>query len=66
MKTLTVNGEPHQSAATTVTDLVAELPLPAETLLVEHNGLALHRSEWPKTPLQSGDRIELLRVAAGG
>jgi thiamine biosynthesis protein ThiS len=33
---------------------------------VEHNGLALHRHEWPKRPLAEGDRIELIRVVAGG
>jgi thiamine biosynthesis protein ThiS len=34
--------------------------------LVEHNGLALHRSEWPSARLAEGDRIEILQVAAGG
>jgi thiamine biosynthesis protein ThiS len=35
-------------------------------VLVEHNGLALHRSEWPAALLAEGDRIEILQVAAGG
>jgi len=64
---VTVNGEArmlHRSR--TVADFVNELELPAPTLLIEHNGTALHRSEWPATPLAEGDRIELLRVVAGG
>ncbi len=64
---ITVNGEPrelHRSA--TIADFVNELALPAPTLLIEHNGTALHRSEWPTMPLCEGDRIELLRVVAGG
>lgn len=64
---VTVNGEPralHRSR--TVADFVSELELPASTLLIEHNGTALHRSEWLTTTLADGDRIELLRVVAGG
>jgi len=34
--------------------------------LIEHNGLALHRHEWPERSLGEGDRIELIRVVAGG
>ncbi|HEY8899678.1 MAG TPA: sulfur carrier protein ThiS [Chthoniobacterales bacterium] len=62
-----VNGEPRELARSgTVAEMVAELELPAPTLLIEHNGTALHRSEWPATLLAEGDRIELLRVVAGG
>lgn len=66
MISIFLNGAPRDVTATTVTLLVAELSQPPETLLVEHNGLALHRSEWPSTMLGDGDRIEILRVAAGG
>jgi thiamine biosynthesis protein ThiS len=33
---------------------------------VEHNGKALHRSEWSSVTLHEGDRLEFMRVAAGG
>jgi thiamine biosynthesis protein ThiS len=33
---------------------------------VEHNGLALHSREWPERRLTEGDRIEFIRVVAGG
>jgi thiamine biosynthesis protein ThiS len=33
---------------------------------VEHNGLAVHRHEWAQRPLSEGDRIEFIRVVAGG
>ena len=52
--------------AGTVTDLVNELGLAPEAVLVEHNGTALLRSEWAQTPLADDDRLEVLRVAAGG
>lgn len=65
--TVLVNGEPRTAAASrTVADLVDELGLPGPALLIEHNGIALTRSEWAAAPLDEGDRIELLHVAAGG
>jgi sulfur carrier protein ThiS len=33
---------------------------------VEHNGVALRRRDWPNERLRGGDRVEILRVAAGG
>jgi len=66
MIALTLNGQPHDSAGKSVSDLPRELKLAPETLLIEHNGIALLRSEWTETLLQKGDRIEILRVAAGG
>ncbi len=66
MTTILVNGERRESAASTVTGFVEELGLPPEMLLVEHNGTALHRSEWPATELHPDDRLEILKVAAGG
>jgi thiamine biosynthesis protein ThiS len=64
--TIHVNGERRETGATTLPELVAELGLPPEMLLIEHNGVALHRSEWPTIRLQPDDRLEILRVAAGG
>lgn len=66
MKSIRLNGESRQIAAMTITELAAELGLAPETLLIEHNGIALHRSEWPETSLADGDQVEILRVAAGG
>jgi thiamine biosynthesis protein ThiS len=64
--TIHLNGEPHTTAATTLTALVEELGLSAPTLLIEHNGDALRRSEWQDRKLAEGDRVEVLRIAAGG
>jgi sulfur carrier protein len=65
--TVSLNGEPREvRTARTVAALVEEFELPAPALLIEHNGTALHRSEWSAAPLADGDRIELLRVTAGG
>jgi sulfur carrier protein ThiS len=40
-----LNGEPRSVEPTTISALVRELNLIPATLLIEHNGLALHREE---------------------
>ena len=62
-----VNGQPHSIIdRQTIEGLVQELNLIPETLLIEHNGRALHRGEWQRRAVQDGDTIELIRVVAGG
>ena len=62
-----LNGElAARSDAATIEELVTCLQLAPETTLVEHNGIALRRREWPNESLHEGDRVEILRVAAGG
>ena len=62
-----LNGESRLVAgAVTISALVGELNLIPATLLIEHNGVALHRREWPQKSLADGDRIEIIRVVAGG
>lgn len=64
---ITVNGEARDVArARNVAELIAELGLPAPATLVEHNGLALRREEWPARTLTEGDIVELVRIVAGG
>jgi sulfur carrier protein len=66
LKKITVNGQPRESTAGDIAALIAELGFAQGTVLVEHNGLALRPIEWKERTLQAGDRIELLRLAAGG
>ena len=62
-----INGENADArGAQTVQELVDRFELPSQTVLIEHNGLALHRREWRNRGLAEGDRIEVLRVVAGG
>jgi thiamine biosynthesis protein ThiS len=65
--TITLNGESRFVAGvTTIAALVQELNLVPATLLIEHNGLALHREEWNSRAVHEGDKIELIRLVAGG
>ena len=65
--TIFLNGERVDcSDARTVEELIQHHQLSPETTLVEHNGTALNRREWTTRRLEESDRVEILRVAAGG
>ena len=61
-----INGDEREVHAADLEGLLNELSLPAPLMLVEYNGKALHRSGWSEVVLSDGDRIELMKVAAGG
>ena len=62
-----LNGETAEAGeAKTIAELIDCYQLPPQSILVEHNGLAVHRHEWAQCPVAEGDRIEFLRVVAGG
>ena len=64
---ISLNGEPVDTReAKTIAQLIDRYELPRQSILVEHNGLAVHRHEWSERPLTEGDRIEFIRVVAGG
>jgi sulfur carrier protein len=64
---IAVNGESVDTReAKTLAELIERYQLPPQSILVEHNGLAVHRYEWRERPLAEGDRIEFIRVVAGG
>ena len=65
--TLRINGASREvGPLRTIADLVHELQLVAGTVLIEHNGTALRRDEWPARALQENDSIEVLQIVAGG
>jgi thiamine biosynthesis protein ThiS len=62
-----VNGECRSVGEnTSLLDFLQQLGLPLEVLLVEHNGEALRREDWPNRSLQEADRLEIIRIVAGG
>ena len=64
---IVLNGEPKRiERARDSPGLLEELGLASPSLLVEHNGLALRRDEWPQRALADGDRVEIIRIVAGG
>jgi thiamine biosynthesis protein ThiS len=64
---LIINGTPQEvPTVVTLPELLTVLNLPQQTLLVELNGVALHRREWEECPISEGDALEFLTIAAGG
>jgi len=61
------NGRARQvDGSMTLGELAASYQLDPKQLLVELNGQTLTREEWPTRVLQHGDRVEFIRVVAGG
>ena len=62
-----LNGEHAETrGARTVAELAERYELRSNSILIEHNGVALHQREWEKRPLAEADRLEFIRVVAGG
>lgn len=64
---LWINGERRDTPAlATVADLAAWLQLPAFGSAVELNGAVIRKADHAATPLQPGDRLEVVRLVGGG
>jgi sulfur carrier protein len=67
MSTVLVNGKESQvPSGSTVADLVAGWCVSAKGVAVARNGDAVPKSRWHATPLEPGDRLEIVTAAAGG
>jgi thiamine biosynthesis protein ThiS len=64
---LWVNGERTElNGLTTINELAAHYGLRPNSVLIEHNSVALHQREWSQRKIAEGDRVEFVRVVAGG
>lgn len=64
---LWLNGEWSETrGAQTIAELVERYGLHPASVLIEHNGSALHRREWHEQTLVEADKVEFIRVVAGG
>jgi thiamine biosynthesis protein ThiS len=62
-----LNGEPHPvPVGSTVADLVAALGRHPRTVAVERNGDLVPRARFAETPLEAGDRLEVVHFVQGG
>ncbi|NBR71864.1 MAG: sulfur carrier protein ThiS [Verrucomicrobia bacterium] len=67
MVTIFANGKARQvRPSQTVAEMVREMKLEPSSVLVERNGEALLRQEWDQRRVEHGDRLEFVRVVAGG
>ena len=66
---ITVNGEARDvPLGLALPDLLRLLDLDPEQpgIAVAHNGTVRRRADWPATPVEAGDEIEIITATQGG
>jgi len=64
---IVVNGEAQEILSDcTVFQLLKNQAVTLNATVVEHNGKILKQEYWQGTPLQAGDRLEILIFMGGG
>jgi sulfur carrier protein len=64
---LIVNGKSHQAESdSTLEALVREVSDRESGIAVARNGEVVPRSEWARTPLGEGDRVDVVTAVQGG
>ncbi len=64
---IVVNGENREAqSGAMVTDLLLALGLNAGRVAIERNLEILPRPAWAQTPVESGDRYEIVQFVGGG
>jgi sulfur carrier protein len=67
MMTIQLNGEPREvPEGLTLAALLEWLGLPADRVAVERNREVVKRSGWSTTPIEEGDRLEVVQMVGGG
>ena len=67
MLSIVVNGSVRKYGnGTTVADLIRDLSLEGKRVAIERNGEIVPKSRHGNTPLQPGDRLEIVRAVGGG
>ncbi len=63
-----VNGEPHEGAGVTITELLADLGVEAAArgVAVALDGEVVPRAEWDARTVNEGQRVEALSAMQGG
>ncbi len=64
---ITANGKPATVALPCrITDFLQRQGLDPRIVIVEHNGEPLRRDQFANVELNEGDRLEVVRIVAGG
>lgn len=64
---ITLNGKPHSlNGEGNVVALLASLNVKPEQVAVAINGDVVPRRDWPKTAVNAGDVVEVVRAVGGG
>ena len=67
---IVLNGQPREISlepqSATLEALVQVLEMKADRIAVEQNGAIVRRAVWSITPVQPGDRFEIVHFVGGG
>jgi len=66
MMKITVNGREIDFTGATVQDIITRFDLDIDVLVVERNGVIVHREDVATTMVHDGDEFELVRFVGGG
>jgi len=67
MKQVTANGRMVEAKLPcSIEDFLVAQKLLPRSVVVEHNGEAVAPSEFPRRQLKAGDRLEIVKIVAGG
>jgi sulfur carrier protein len=65
--TIQVNGETRETPqGTTISILLAQLGLNSGRVAVEYNLQILPKTQWDRTRVANGDRLEIVQFVGGG
>jgi thiamine biosynthesis protein ThiS len=65
--TVIANGRPSEAMLPcTVEEFLVAQKLSPRSVVVEHNGEAVAPSEFSRRQLHAGDRLEIVKIVAGG
>jgi sulfur carrier protein len=64
---LIVNGKAHRASSdSTLADLIRTISDRETGIAVARNGEVVPRSQWQETPLDDGDRVDVVTAVQGG
>lgn len=63
---LILNGQPYDTAASTVAQLLEEMDIAPDGTAVAVAEQVIPRSQWETTPLNEGAAVEILTAVQGG
>jgi thiamine biosynthesis protein ThiS len=67
---IVLNGQPRtvdlDPQTATLEALITALEMKQDRIAVERNGEIARRTEWATTPVQNGDRFEIVHFVGGG
>ena len=66
MNNVTINGKEEATEHSTILEMIKNKGYKTEHIVIEHNGIILHKTDWERVAIKDGDRIEIVGFVGGG